>query len=52
MWAAVAFNVAFKVTIEVLATPLTYAAVGFLKRAEKEDYFDTRTDFNPFTLRD
>lgn len=52
MWAAVEFNFTFKVMIEVLATPLTYAAVGFLKRAEREDYFDTRTDFNPFTLRD
>jgi queuosine precursor transporter len=36
---------------EVLATPLTYRIVGFLKRAEREDYFDRDTDFTPFSLR-
>ncbi len=37
----------FKVVYEALATPLTYAVVRFLKRAENEDYFDHGTDFNP-----
>ncbi|HEX9028290.1 MAG TPA: queuosine precursor transporter [Anaerolineales bacterium] len=37
----------FKVTYEVLATPLTYLIVNALKRAENEDYFDRETDFNP-----
>jgi len=36
---------------EIVATPLTYKVVGFLKRAEREDYFDRGTDFNPFSLR-
>ncbi len=36
---------------EVLATPLTYAIVGFLKRAEREDYYDRDTNFTPFSLR-
>lgn len=40
----------FKVAYEVLATPLTYAVVNFLKRAEGVDFFDRRTDFNPFSL--
>ncbi len=40
-----------KVTVEVVFTPLTYRIVGALKRAEREDYYDRRTDFNPFTLR-
>jgi hypothetical protein len=40
-----------KVAVEVMFTPLTYAVVGWLKRAEKEDYYDTNTDFNPFTLK-
>ncbi len=40
-----------KVGIEVALTPLTYAVVGWLKRAEQEDYYDRHTDFNPFTLR-
>jgi uncharacterized integral membrane protein (TIGR00697 family) len=39
-----------KTTVEVLFTPVTYAIVGFLKRAEQEDYFDRGTDFNPFRL--
>jgi queuosine precursor transporter len=40
-----------KVTVEVLFTPVTYLVVGLLKRAENEDYYDTKTDFNPFTLK-
>jgi uncharacterized integral membrane protein (TIGR00697 family) len=36
---------------EVVATPLTYRIVGFLKRAEQEDYYDRDTDFTPFSLR-
>jgi len=37
-----------KVAYEVLATPLTYLVVNFLKRAEHVDTFDTHTNFNPF----
>lgn len=37
-----------KVAYEVLATPLTYAVVNFLKRKEGVDTFDLGTDFNPF----
>jgi len=36
---------------EIVATPFTYWIVGFLKRAEQEDYFDRDTDFTPFSLR-
>ena len=43
-------NYCFKVLWEVLATPLTYKIVGFLKKAEHEDYYDRNTNFNPFTL--
>ncbi len=43
-------NYLIKVLWEVLATPLTYKIVGFLKRAEHEDYYDRDTDFNPFIL--
>ena len=43
-------NYVFKVAIEVLSTPATYAAVGALKRAEGFDVYDTHTDFNPFRL--
>ena len=43
-------NYVFKVGVEVLFTPLTYRLVSALKRLEAEDYFDWRTDFNPFAL--
>lgn len=48
----VAFNWAFKVAVEALFTPLTYFVVGWLKRAEQEDYYDRKTDFTPFSLED
>jgi uncharacterized integral membrane protein (TIGR00697 family) len=35
---------------EIIATPVTYKIVGFLKRAEQEDYFDRDTRFTPFRL--
>jgi queuosine precursor transporter len=37
-----------KVGYEVLATPLTYAVVNGLKRAEGGESFDRHTSFNPF----
>ena len=40
-----------KVSVEVVFTPVTYKVVGFLKRAEREDYYDRQTNFNPFTLK-
>ena len=40
----------FKVAYEVLATPLTYAVVNFLKRREGMDVFDHDTSFNPVAL--
>jgi len=36
---------------EVVITPVTYRVVAFLKRAEQEDFYDTNTDFTPFSLR-
>ncbi len=44
-------NYFIKVLWEVLATPFTYLIVGFLKKAESEDYYDKDTDFNPFSLK-
>ncbi len=43
-------NYVFKVGVEFAFTPITYWVVGFLKKAEREDYFDYNTDFNPFNL--
>jgi len=40
----------FKVAYEVLATPLTYAAVTWLKRKEGVDVYDERTNFSPLAF--
>ncbi|QWE21700.1 queuosine precursor transporter [Polynucleobacter sp. AP-Jannik-300A-C4] len=40
-----------KTAWEVLATPLTYWVVGFLKRKENQDHFDIHTNFTPFKLK-
>ncbi len=40
-----------KVGVEIVFTPVTYRIVGFLKRAENEDYYDRNTNFNPFALK-
>jgi uncharacterized integral membrane protein (TIGR00697 family) len=42
---------AVKVAYEAAATPLTYAAVGWLKSREHIDTFDHQTDFNPLRIR-
>ncbi len=49
--AVVIFNWGFKITVEVVMTPLTYWIVNKLKKAEGEDYFDKDTDFTPFSLK-
>ncbi len=43
-------NYLFKVGVEVVLTPVTYGITGFLKNKEREDYFDEKTNFNPFKL--
>lgn len=52
MISAILFNFAFKVLLEVVLTPVTYAVVNALKRAEGVDTYDANTSFNPFSLRD
>jgi uncharacterized integral membrane protein (TIGR00697 family) len=39
-----------KVIYEVVATPVTYAIVNFLKKKEGVDTFDTNANFNPFAF--
>ena len=39
-----------KVGYEILATPLTYAVVNYLKKKEGLDTFDYDTDFSPFSV--
>jgi hypothetical protein len=40
-----------KVGVEIVFMPVTYRIVGFLKRAEREDYYDRDTRFTPFSLK-
>jgi len=43
-------NYIFKVGLEIILTPVTYQVVKFLKKKENIDYFDYKTDFNPFII--
>lgn len=40
-------NYLFKTAVEVLFTPLTYLIVNFLKKEEKENYFDKNVVYTP-----
>jgi uncharacterized integral membrane protein (TIGR00697 family) len=40
-----------KTGVEVLFTPVTYAVVGWLKKFEGVDFYDTHTNFNPFSTK-
>jgi uncharacterized integral membrane protein (TIGR00697 family) len=42
---------ALKVAWEALLTPVTYAVVGFLKKREGVDVYDSGTDFTPFRVK-
>lgn len=46
----IATGYALKVGYEVLATPLTYLVINWLKAAEQADAFDRNESFNPFSL--
>lgn len=43
-------NFLFKVGVEVVFTPFTYAVVNHLKRVEGVDTYDRGTNFSPFSL--
>ncbi len=44
------WNFILKTGYEILATPLTYLIVHRLKRSERSDPYDTKTNFSPFRL--
>ena len=48
LWQVVLSQWVIKTVWEALLTPVTYAVVGFLKRREGVDVFDSSTDFSPF----
>ena len=52
IWSLIMFTqYALKSGWEIVATPLTYRVVAFLKKAENEDYYDIDTNFTPFSLK-
>jgi uncharacterized integral membrane protein (TIGR00697 family) len=48
LWQVVLSQWVIKTAWEALLTPVTYAVVGFLKRREGVEVFDSETDFSPF----
>ena len=48
LWQIVISQWLIKTAWEALLTPVTYLVVGFLKRHEGVEVFDTDTDFSPF----
>jgi len=48
----VLYQYLFKVAFELLATPLTYIVVAYLKRREGTDIYDHGISYNPFQLED
>ena len=45
-------NYIFKVGVETLFTPITYKVIQFFKKNENEDYYDNKTNFNPFVIEE
>ena len=52
LWQVVISQWLIKTTWEAVLTPVTYLVVGFLKRREGVDVFDSDTDFSPFAKTD
>ena len=48
LWQVVISQWLIKTGWEAMLTPVTYLVVGFLKRREGVEVFDTDTDFSPF----
>ncbi|MFH1235730.1 MAG: queuosine precursor transporter [Parcubacteria group bacterium] len=48
IWMLIVSNYLFKVGVEVVFTPATYGVVGFLKKREAVDTYDTETKLSPF----
>ncbi|PIU22036.1 MAG: hypothetical protein COT14_03500 [Candidatus Diapherotrites archaeon CG08_land_8_20_14_0_20_30_16] len=47
---SILFGWFLKVLLETILTPVTYLVIGWLKKKEHEDYYDNKTNFNPFKL--
>ena len=51
IWEMILTQYIFKVGYELFALPLTYLITGYLKKVDKVDYYDYKTNFNPFSLK-
>lgn len=49
LWQVILSQWAIKTAWEALLTPVTYVVVGWLKRREGAEVFDTNTSFSPFS---
>ena len=43
-------NYVWKLGTEIMMTPITYRIIGYLKKKDEVDVYDTETKFNPFIL--
>ena len=50
MLSIIVANFIFKLSIEIIFTPVTYRVINFLKTSEQTDHYDIGTNFNPFSL--
>ena len=50
VWEIILTQYFFKVAYECLMLPVTYSITQYLKKVEQLDYYDTQTQFNPFSL--
>jgi len=51
VWIIWVSNYIFKILVEIILLPVTYRVVGWLKKKEDEDHYDSDTDFNPLAVK-
>ena len=51
LWRIIATMYSFKVIYECCALPVTYKLTNYLKQKDNIDYYDVKTQFNPFSLK-
>lgn len=51
LWIVWISNYIFKIGVEIILLPITYQVVGWLKKKEEVDYYDTETNFNPLNIQ-
>jgi hypothetical protein len=50
IWIIWVSNYIFKIGTEIILLPITYHVVGWLKKKEEVDHYDTDTNFNPVKI--